>query len=135
MTLSFYVKLYLATLIVFFAIDIVWLAFVARSFYRKYIGHLMSPSPNWAAAIIFYLLFIAGLLFFAVVPGLQAGSFSKALLYGALYGLLTYATYDLTNLATLKDWPLTVTVVDMIWGVVLSCSVTSASYWIARWLG
>jgi uncharacterized membrane protein len=87
------------------------------------------------AAILFYLLFIAGLLVFAVVPGLKAGSLGKALLLGALFGLLTYATYDLTNLATIKDWPLVVTLVDLVWGVVLATSVTLVSFLVGRWLG
>lgn len=134
MTASFYVKLYLATLVAFFLIDMVWLGLVARGFYRKQLGFLLSPSPNWAAAILFYLLFIAGIIIFAAVPGLQAGSLGKALLLGALFGLLSYATYDLTNLATIKDWPLIVTVVDMIWGTVLATLVTWISFLAGRWL-
>lgn len=134
MSASFYLKLYLATLVAFFLIDMVWLGVVARNFYRKYLGFLLSPSPNWAAAILFYLLFIGGILIFAVIPGLQAGSLGKALLLGALFGLLSYATYDLTNLATIKDWPLIVTVVDMIWGTVLAASVTWVSFLAGRWL-
>lgn len=134
MTTSFYIKLYLATVVVFFAIDMVWLGLVARGFYRKYLGDLLSPNPNWAAAIIFYLLFIVGVLVFAVIPGLQANSLGKAVLLGAFFGLLTYATYDLTNLATLKNWPLIITVVDMIWGVVLSSAVTFLSFLIGRWM-
>ncbi|HSF82739.1 MAG TPA: DUF2177 family protein [Anaerolineales bacterium] len=134
MSASFYLKLYLATLIAFFLIDMVWLGVVARNFYRKYLGFLLSPNPNWAAAILFYLLFIGGILIFAVIPGLQAGSLGKALLLGALFGLLSYATYDLTNLATIKDWPLIVTVVDMIWGTVLAASVTWVSFLAGRWL-
>jgi uncharacterized membrane protein len=131
---SFYIKLYLATLAAFLAVDMLWLGLVARGFYRAQIGFLLSPSPNWVAAFVFYLLFVGGLLYFAILPGLQAGSLSKALLHGALFGLLTYATYDLTNLATLKDWPLTVTIVDILWGVVLSTLVTWAGYGVGRWL-
>ncbi|HEY5668520.1 MAG TPA: DUF2177 family protein, partial [Anaerolineales bacterium] len=115
MTLSYYIKLYISALAAFLLIDAIWLGLVARGFYRKYLGFLLSPTPNWAAAIIFYLLFIVGLVVFAIAPGLQAGSLGKALLLGALFGLLTYATYDLTNLATIKDWPLIVTVVDLVW--------------------
>jgi len=132
--MAYYLKLYLATLVAFFAIDIVWLAFVARTFYRKYIGFLMAPSPNWPAAIIFYLLFIAGILVLAVLPGLETGSLKTTLLRGALFGLVAYATYDLTNLATLKDWPLIVTVVDLIWGTVLSTVVSLAGYFAGKWL-
>ena len=132
--MAYYVKLYLATLVAFFAVDIVWLTLVARTFYRKYLGFLMAPSPNWAAAIIFYLLFIVGILVLAVLPGLEAGSLKTTLLRGALFGLVAYATYDLTNLATLKDWPLIVTVVDLIWGTVLSTVVSLAGYYAGKWL-
>ncbi len=95
----------------------------------------MSPSPNWAAAILFYSLFIVGLLYFAVIPALQAGSPGKALLAGALFGLFTYATYDLTNLATLKDWPVLLTIVDIVWGIVLSTAVAWIAYWVGARLG
>jgi uncharacterized membrane protein len=134
MTISFYIKLYLLTLAVFLVIDLVWLGLVARNLYRKYLGYLMSPSPNWLAAILFYLLFIAGLLIFAVVPGLQGESMNKAVLLGALFGLFTYATYDLTNQATIKDWPVIITVVDMIWGMVLAASVSWISFLLGAWL-
>ena len=142
MTLYFYIKLYLATLAAFLIIDLIWLGLVARGFYGRYLGFLMSPKPNWAAAILFYLLFILGLLIFVVVPGLQAGSLpsdgfatpGKAVLLGALFGLFTYATYDLTNLATIKDWPLIITIVDLIWGMILSSLVTWISFLVGRWL-
>jgi len=134
MTFSFYLKLYLASLAVFFAVDMVWLGLIARRFYAKQIGHLMAAQVNWAAAVIFYLLFVAGLLYFAVIPGLQAGSYGRALLLGALYGLITYATYDLTNLATLRGWPLTLTLVDIAWGLTLASLVSSAAYWADRLL-
>ena len=124
----YYLKLYLVTLIVFFAIDMVWLGLVARTFYRKYLGFLMAPSPNWLAAIIFYLLFIVGILVFVVVPGLEANSLKTTLLRAALFGLITYATYDLTNLATVKDWPVLITVVDMAWGTALSVMVSLGSF-------
>lgn len=134
-TLAFLTRLYLSTLVVFLAIDLAWLGLAARGFYRKYLGFLMSPTPNWAAAGAFYLLFVGGLLYFAVLPGLQSGSLGKALLNGALFGLLTYATYDLTNLATLKDWPVVLTLVDIAWGVILSSLVTAAGYWLGVRLG
>jgi len=132
---AFYVKLYLSTLAAFFVIDLIWLGLVARGLYRKFLGFLLSPTPNWTAAILFYLLWVAGLLVFAVVPGLQAGSVKKALLLGALFGFLTYATYDLTNQATVKDWPLTITVVDLLWGTFLATAVSYISFLIGRWLG
>ena len=131
----FYLKLYLCTLVGFLAIDIVWLTVVARGFYRNQLeDFLRTGQPNWWAAIIFYLLFVAGLLVFAIVPGLQAGSLYKVLLLGAFFGLVTYATYDLTNLATIKNWPWLVTLVDMAWGTVLAAAVSSIGYAAGRWL-
>ncbi len=124
-----YLKLFLVTLVAFFAIDMLWLGLIARSFYRKHLGFLMAPSTNWTAAIIFYLLFILGILVFVVVPGLQQEqSLQTVLIRAALYGLITYATYDLTNLATLKDWPVFLTIVDMTWGTVLSLLVSFISF-------
>ena len=119
-----YLKLYLVSLVAFLAIDLLWLGLVARSFYQQQLGFIMAPSVNWFAAAIFYLLFIVGILFFVVVPGLESGSLKATLMRAALFGLITYATYDLTNLATLKDWPVLLTVVDLIWGTVLSVSVS-----------
>ncbi len=132
---TYHLKLYLATLIAFFAIDMVWLGLAARSFYQKQLGFLLAPQTNWPAAIIFYLLFVAGILVFVVLPGLRSGSLASTLLHGALFGLITYATYDLTNLATIKSWPLTVTIVDMIWGVVLSALVSLAGFLVGQRLG
>lgn len=124
-----YLKLFLVTLVAFFAIDMLWLGLIARSFYRKHLGFLMAPTTNWTAAIIFYLLFILGILVFVVVPGLQQEqSLQTVLIRAALYGLITYATYDLTNLATLKDWPVFLTIVDMTWGTVLSLLVSFISF-------
>lgn len=134
MSALFYVKLYLLTVPVFFAIDMIWLGYASRGFYRKSLGHLLSPTVNWPAAIGFYLLFIAGILLFAVAPALQEGSLKKAVLLGGLFGLFTYATYDLTNLATLRDWPVRVVVVDILWGIVLCSAVAAASTLLGRWL-
>jgi len=133
--MAYYLKLYLATFAAFLAIDLVWLGLVARTFYRKYLGFLMAPSPNWLAAILFYLLFIVGILVFAVLPGLETNSLKNTILRAALFGLVAYATYDLTNLATLKDWRLTVTVVDLIWGTVLSVAVSCVGFLAGKWLG
>jgi len=132
MTFKQMLVLYLITLAVFFLIDMIWLGVVAKGFYRKHLGPLMSPKVNWAAAILFYLLFIVGLVVFAVRPALAAGKPVQALLLGALLGLISYATYDLTNLATLKDWPIVVTVVDLIWGTVLGGSVSFIAALIGR---
>jgi len=132
--LAYYVKLYFATLVAFFLIDMVWLGLVARTFYRKQLGFLLAPATNWIAALIFYLLFILGILVFVVVPGLQDHSLKTTLLRAALFGLVTYATYDLTNLATVKNWPLLITVVDLAWGTVLSVAVSYVGFIVGRFL-
>ena len=125
-------RLFIIALPVFFAIDMVWLALVAKKFYNQQLGFLLRPDVNWPAAIIFYLLFIAGLIVFVIAPAVAKQSWVHALLFGALFGLITYATYDLTNLATIKDWPLLVTMVDLIWGIVLAASVSVITYFIAN---
>lgn len=130
-----FIKIYFIALPVFFVFDMVWLGLAAKKFYGEQIGFLMKTNINWLAAIIFYLLFIAGLVFFVISPAVEKKSWLNALFVGALFGLLTYSTYDLTNLATLKDWPLLLTVVDIIWGMALSASVSLISYFIAMKLG
>jgi uncharacterized membrane protein len=127
MSLQTFLTAYAIAVPIFFIIDIIWLAFIARPFYQTHLADFLGP-VNWGAAVIFYLLFLLGLTFFAIYPALQAGEWQLALLYGALYGFFTYATYDLTNLATLKDWPLIVTIVDLIWGTVLGASVAVVTF-------
>lgn len=134
MNAAFWLKLYLLTVPVFFLIDMIWLGYVARNFYKEQLQSLLSPQVNWTAALLFYFIYIAGILFFAVRPGLEAGSLARACLSGALFGFFTYATYDLTNLATLRDWPVLVSVVDICWGTLLCTLVGSASYLIGSWL-
>lgn len=109
----------------------IWLGLIAKNFYRNQLGFLMKSNINWLAAIIFYLIFIAGLVFFVLTPAIEKQNIIYGISIAAFYGLLTYATYDLTNLATLKDWPLIVTIVDIIWGMTLSILVTTISYFIA----
>jgi uncharacterized membrane protein len=130
----YYLKLYFASLVVFFAVDMVWLGLVARSFYKKSLGYIMAPAVNWIPAIIFYLLFIVGILVFVVLPGVKEGSLQNTIFRAVLFGLITYATYDLTNLATINQWPLAVTLVDLVWGMVLSTIVSVAGFYIAKWL-
>jgi len=125
------VLVYLITVPLFFIVDLVWLGVVAKSFYQKHLGYLMRPQVNWTAAILFYLLFIIGIVIFAVKPALEAQSALRALAYGALFGFFTYATYDLTNLATVKDWPAIVTAIDLVWGTVLCGAVAWGSYQIS----
>jgi len=126
-----FLKLYSIAIVVFFAIDMVWLGLVAKNFYSQQIGFLMKSNVNWAAALIFYFLFVVGLVLFVISPAVEKQSWVYALTFGALFGLITYATYDLTNLATIRDWPLLVTVVDLIWGTVLAASVSVISFFIA----
>jgi uncharacterized membrane protein len=134
MTAKQTVILYAITLAVFFLVDMIWLGAVAKGFYRRHLGVFMSPKVVWPAAVLFYLLFIAGLLVFAVRPALVRGEPLQALLLGGFLGLVAYATYDLTNLATFKDWPLVVTVVDLVWGTCLGASVSWLSTLAARGL-
>lgn len=131
MTILQYLYLYLLTIPVFFAIDMLWLGIIAKDFYQNKLGHILG-TVNWTATIIFYLLFIVGIIFFAVIPALETGSLLRALGTGMFFGLLTYATYDLTNLATVKGWPVSVALVDMVWGVVLTGTVATLSYLIGK---
>lgn len=133
-TNTMYLKLYFTTFLVFFCIDMLWLGLVARKFYAQQLGFLMKDPISWTPAILFYLLFVGGLVIFVIAPAIEKKSILYALSYGALFGLITYATYDLTNLATLKQWPLLVTVVDLIWGTILAASVSAITYWITQTL-
>ena len=135
MNYLFYLKLYALTVPVFFILDIIWLGVVAKSFYRRNLGFILSPEVNWLAAAIFYFMYIAGILFFAVRPAVNSNSFGQAAVLGGLYGFFTYATYDFTNLATIKNWPLVIVVVDISWGVFLCTIVSILSFSISKWLG
>jgi len=130
MIISF-LKTYGIALGAFFIIDMFWLGLIAKNFYTEQIGFIMRPDVNWPAAIIFYLIFIVGIVVFVVQPALGKKSLAMAIGLGALFGFITYATYDLTNLATLKDWPLLVTVVDLAWGAFLAGSVSAVTFLIA----
>jgi uncharacterized membrane protein len=123
-----YFLLYLIATLIFFTIDMIWLGWLAKDFYWKKLDFILTDQTNWTAAIIFYLIYIAGILYFAVVPGLNAGNWQIALLNGALFGFFCYATYDLTNMALIKGWPLEVVIIDIIWGAVLTGSVAVLSY-------
>lgn len=130
-----FVKLYFIALPIFFALDMIWLGVAAKNFYSKQIGFLMKANVNWLAAILFYLLFIAGLVVFVITPAVEKGLWPRALWLGALFGMISYATYDLTNLATLKDWPIALTLVDLTWGTVLAASVSVATCLAASKMG
>lgn len=129
------ILLYLITTVIFFAIDMVWLGFVAKSFYREKLAFIFTGDVNWPAAIVFYLLYIGGILYFAVLPSMKDAQWQTALLNGAILGGMCYATYDLTNMATIRQWPLVVVVVDIAWGIVLTGSVSLLAHLAAsRWL-
>lgn len=134
MSFSLLVKAYLLTTVVFFAIDILWLGVIAKNLYNKYLRRLLAPKVNWVAAIIFYLIFIVGIFYFAIVPSVEVASLEQAVLKGALFGFFTYATYDLTNLATLRGWPIKIVFIDIVWGSILTASVSTAGYYIMNWL-
>ena len=134
MSILFYAKLYLLTVPVFFFIDIIWLGWLGRGFYQKQIGFILSDRVNWSAAAAFYLIYIAGILIIAVIPALDKGQASRAMIWGALFGFFTYATYDLTNMATIDGWPLAMVVVDIFWGTVLCTLVAGGSFYTGRWL-
>ena len=123
------VRAYLATLVPFLFLDALWLGLVAQSFYQSQIGFIMAKNPIWAAAIVFYLLYVAGMVVFTVQPSLGGGGLGRAAARGAFFGLICYATYDLTNLATLQGWPIAVTIVDLIWGASVSALSTVAAVW------
>lgn len=134
MNIAFYLKLYALTVPAFFTIDLIWLGVLAKGFYQKNLNSLLSPNVNWVAAIIFYLIFIAGILIFAVIPAVAKDSWRHAVLWGALFGFFTYMTYELTNLALLKNWPLNIVIVDILWGVALCTAVATISFYIGKWL-
>ncbi|MCF3641866.1 DUF2177 family protein [Rhizobium sp. TRM95111] len=123
---------YLAAGLVFLIADAIWLTTMAGTLYRPLLGDKLAPQVHVAPAIAFYLIYSAGIVFFAVLPALAGGGLSKAALNGAVLGLVAYATYDLTNHATLRDWPLAVTLADMVWGMVVTTAGASAGFLAAR---
>lgn len=127
-----FITAYFVTAAIFLGIDYVWLTQVAQRFYTGRIGHLMAEHPNLAAAAGFYVVYVVGILVFAVVPALKAESIGHAVVYGALFGFFTYATYDMTNFATLRNWPAIVVIVDIAWGTALSAVSAGAGYLLTR---
>jgi uncharacterized membrane protein len=125
---------YLLTLIVFLIIDMCWLGIIAKNLYQKYLGGFLTDKVNWTAAIVFYLIYIVGISIFAIYPAVNKNSAFYAILMGALFGIFTYATYDLTNLATLKGWPLNIVFIDILWGAFLSAIVSFSGFHIVKWL-
>lgn len=130
--MSDFIIRYLVAGALFAIIDGIWLSFVANKLYRSQLGSLLLDKPNLPAAVVFYLVFLVGLVVFVINPAVNSGDWKVALGLGALFGFVTYATYDLTNLATLKGYPLTITIVDLIWGTVLTASVSLAAFFILQ---
>lgn len=128
-----YVSAYLSTAIIFFVLDFIWLSVMATSFYRSRIPDIMASAVNYPPAILFYLLYVAGIVIFAVSPALETGRWTTVLIYGALFGFMAYATYDLTSQATLKQWSAVVTVVDMAWGTFASGLAATLSLLVTGW--
>jgi uncharacterized membrane protein len=118
-----FIARYLVSGAMFAVVDFIWLTFIANKFYRSQIGPLLLDKPNIPAAVLFYLIFLVGVVVFVVNPALASGGWKTALGLGALFGFVTYATYDLTNLAVLKNYTVTMAVVDMLWGTILTASV------------
>jgi len=128
------IKLYFIALAIFLVIDGLWLTIIAKNFYAKHLGYIMTDTPNLFAAGLFYLIYILPLVDLVISPALEKSSLSTAIFTGALFGLCAYATYDLTNMATLKDWPLIVTVVDLIWGTTLSATIAALTFLVSKWI-
>lgn len=120
---------YFGMMAAFVVIDALWLGVIAKDLYKKNIGHLMTENIIWGSAAAFYLLYLAGIIYFAVLP---SGSLGKAMLSGALLGGLCYATYDLTNWATLKNWPWNIVVIDIVWGMLITGICAGVGYWIYK---
>ena len=129
-----FLKVYLITFVVFMVIEGIWLAVVAKDFYKKEIGYIMSKSPKILPTLIFSLVFVFGLVFFVINPALARDSWSYALLAGSILGLVSYSTYDLTNHAALEGWPLKVTIVDLLWGLSMSAMVSTITFFILKML-
>ncbi len=134
MNIKSVVVTYLLTFVVFLTIDMLWLGIIAKNIYQKYLGNFLSDKVNWTAAFIFYFIYIIGISIFVIYPAVNKGSVFNAILMGALFGIFTYATYDLTNLATLKGWPLPIVFIDILWGAVLSAVVSLSGFYIVKWI-
>ena len=126
------IKTFLVAFAVFLGIDMLWLTVIASKFYKSQIGHLMADKAKLLPAAIFYVIFIAAMVYFVIIPALEHQNMTQLLLSAAIFGFATYATYDLTNMATLKDWPLLVTVVDLAWGTFISLAVSLITYLIRK---
>ncbi|WP_337043471.1 DUF2177 family protein [Emticicia sp. 17c] len=123
---------FIITALIFFALDMVWLGLIAKNYYQQKIGFLMADKVNWLAAMLFYLLYIGGIVYFAIYPSLNTGNWQTVLLKGAILGLLCYGTYDLTNWATLKNWPYQIVIIDLGWGAFVTGTAASVTFIISQ---
>lgn len=130
-TLSF-LKMYAVGIVTCFAVDLLWLGVVAKGFYQRRMGHLMRPDVQWVPAVLFYLLYVAALVVFVAAPAAERQSVRRAIGYGAFFGLAAYAAFDLTGLALLKDFPVSVALVDLAWGAFLSATVSAVVVRVAK---
>lgn len=127
-----YLVAYLVVSAVFLIIDYFWLSYVMKGLFDKHVGHLLAENFNVIVAAVFYLIFGAGIVLFCVAPALESDSWMKALFFGAAFGFLAYGTYDATNLATLKDWPVMLSVIDTAWGTGLTAVSATAGYFVTK---
>ena len=132
MTVTQFFKLYAASLVVCFGLDILWLGVFAKSFYDKQMGHLLRPDTQWVPAVLFYLVYVAAMIVFVVQPALDRNSLPRAIGLGAFFGIAAYSAFDLTSLALLKDFPLTIALVDLAWGATLAATVCGIGYWLSK---
>ncbi|MEM5473917.1 DUF2177 family protein [Hoeflea sp. AS60] len=130
-----FLKAWAGTAAFILVIDAVWLGLVAKGFYSRYLGDLMLDSPRLSIAALFYVMYSAAVVMLASAPAFRSGSLQDALLLGAILGFAAYGTYDITNLATLKNWPVVVSLVDMVWGTVITAGAAATGYWMLRWVG
>ena len=124
-----YIRLFLASFVTFLLLDAIWLGLIAKTFYAKNLALYLTNNVIWSSALIFYVVFNIGLLVFVVLPSIEKNSYTTLVIYSLLYGLVTFATYDLTNLATIKDWPLIVSIVDMFYGMFVALASSSAAFY------
>ena len=129
-----YIKLFLSSFITFLILDFIWLGFIAKDFYARQLALYLTDNVIWSSALIFYVIFNIGLLIFVIIPSIEKNSYLTLVLYAILYGLVTFATYDLTNLATVKEWPLIVSLIDMAWGMFVAFSSASVAFFVNKYL-